>query len=302
MPPMMPGGVPTAMGVSPPGAAGGLWPELGAAGGGGSQSNLLPAARPPGFFQSMAGGGAAGGDYSRDAAYRSFVARQASVVEERQLRRAGSRPGSSAAGLNSQAAAGAGPSGAGGGGDGSREASHVLARQMAPTYSHSTSEDAELGGLVMQVVGGAIRSRLNRGHSGKEASKKGDRTPDKKKKRKNKKGKDSGSNDSRSGNKSAAAAGASSGGASSSTSVDAETVSQMIAELLGALAGHDARCTLPVFSQQVAVLNQRLGKASDSRQIEQLFWAVQANGVVDFAEFLRRESTRAYFQMDNLAA
>ena len=47
---------------------------------------------------------------------------------------------------------------------GSREASHVLARQMAPTYSHSTSEDAELGGLVMQVVGGAIRSRLARGN------------------------------------------------------------------------------------------------------------------------------------------
>ena len=53
---------------------------------------------------------------------------------------------------------------------------------------------------------------------------------------------------------------------------------------------------------QVGVLNERLGKPSHPQQIEQLFWAVQSNGVVDFADFLRRDSTRAYFQMEGLAA
>ena len=46
------------------------------------------------------------------------------------------------------------------------------------------------------------------------------------------------------------------------------------------------------------MLNQRLNKSSDPAQVEQLFWACQQNGVVDFADFLRRDSTRAYFMMN----
>ena len=65
-------------------------------------------------------------------------------------------------------------------------------------------------------------------------------------------------------------------------------------------AGHDARCGLPIFSQQVALLNQRLGKASDPRQVEALFMATQQGGLVDFADFLRRESTRLYFEMSDV--
>ena len=60
---------------------------------------------------------------------------------------------------------------------------------------------------------------------------------------------------------------------------------------------HDARCGLPIFLQQVTLINQRLGKASDQRQIEALFGATQVQGYVDFADFLSRESTRAYFAM-----
>ena len=290
------------------------WPDMGGGqqGGGGGGAGARPshaqhAPAHPGFMQSMAGGGAGGGDYSRDAAYRNFVSRQAGAVEEsrnaRHARRhnAGSSSNVANAVTSNVAAAACGvgacavPGGralapnaciegamGAGNAEAEREAAHALARQMAPTHSHQTSEDAELAGLIFSVVGGAIRNRFN----SRQAS--SSTTPEKSKKEKKSKSKKS--KKEKGGAADAPAAGSSSSGGGE---VDA-----LIDEILAALVGHDARCNIQVFSQQVSVLNQRLNKSSDPAQVEQLFWACQQNGVVDFADFLRRDSTRAYFMMN----
>ena len=52
-------------------------------------------------------------------------------------------------------------------------------------------------------------------------------------------------------------------------------------------------------AETVGELNQRLNKPSDPMQVEQLFWASQVDGAVDFIDFLQRESTQAYFRMDS---
>ena len=49
------------------------------------------------------------------------------------------------------------------------------------------------------------------------------------------------------------------------------------------------------------LINQRLGKGSDPNQIAALFAATQVNGYVDFVDWLRRDSTRAYFTMGESA-
>ena len=274
-------------GFSPPNRQQQTWPEMGAAGGG------HPPVPPP-------AGGTRTQDISRDAAYRNMIALQASALEERQQRRH-QRHGTQSASLPPASAA----AGDGAGGAGSKEDAHRLAREMAPTYSHSTSEDVELGGLVMQVVGGAIRSRLARAatRADKPGSDKdkASGTPDKKKKKSKKGSKDKGGGSDKGRDKDAPPTPSKGGGSTSSAPAPsaADLIDGIIAELLTALAGHDARCSLPIFAQQVSMINQRLGKVTDQGQVEQLFAAAAVGSVVDFADFLRRESTRAYFRMES---
>ena len=122
---------------------------------------------------------------------------------------------------------------------------------------------------------------------------------------------DGGSGGSRGGGKRGAAGGSSGGGGGSSASnsagngaapavhgmTSASDVPSLLEDLVGALQGYDARLPLPAFLEQVSAINARLGKATDPRQLGELFAAVQVNGYVDFADFLRRQSTRAYFEM-----
>ena len=173
----------------------------------------------------------------------------------------------------------------------------------------------------MSVVGGAIRNRFGRGSKEKESSasgskddKDGGTKKEKKTKKKAAKGgkKDGGSGGSegRGGGRSAHGSGKAapaSGAPAASAEVAAHAaassrvVEQLCNELLAALQGHDARCNLQVFAQQVQLLNQRLGKPSDHGQIQALFGASQVNGYIDFGDFLRRESTRRYLEMDSAA-
>lgn len=112
------------------------WPDID-----GGRERLPPASPRSMHLQSMAGGGSTGGDISQSTSYRNMVAAQAQKLEEERARRGGSTPRSTVA---------------------EREQAHRLARDLAPTYSHSMSEDAELGQLMLSMVGGAIRKRLMR--------------------------------------------------------------------------------------------------------------------------------------------
>ena len=273
-------------------------------------------------MQSMAGGGSSGGDISQTAAYRNMVSQQAERIEERRNK---GKKGRQAAAAPAVAGVGGG-AGAGGGAAAaaaSTEQAHALAREMAPTYSHSLPEEVELGGQVFGLVGDALRTRFGRGGGGGAAAKREGKeaTPDSKKAKKGKKkGKKGDRTPSPGGSQRAAPApassvggggGSSSGGGGSSSgsggsssgggSALAADLDRIIQEVVGVLAGHDPRCALPVFSQQVMLINQRLGKGSDPNQIAALFAATQVNGYVDFVDWLRRDSTRAYFTMGESA-
>ena len=299
-------------GVAMAGGAPGVWPEMVGAGGGNrpraqtSSGQAAASAYNSGpCMQSMVGGGVSGGDISTTAAYRQMVAKQAERVEER--RAAKGKKGRHAAEGSKESQS-------------SREQAHALAREIAPTYSHSVPEEVELGAQVMGLVGDALRARFGRGSGGGGGGKKeastataATTTPDKKGKKKKgskKKGdrtpspgaSNRGSSMAPSpatANRQASSVASSSAGGPSfgSVSATAEDVPRILSEVLSVLHGHDARCGLPIFLQQVTLINQRLGKASDQRQIEALFGATQVQGYVDFADFLSRESTRAYFAM-----
>ena len=77
---------------------------------------------------------------------------------------------------------------------------------------------------------------------------------------------------------------------------------RVLADVLDSLAGYDTRLALPLFSQQLQMLNQRFGQPSEPSQIEALFGLAQQGGYVDFAAFLRRDSSVQYFLMETASA
>jgi len=196
---------------------------------------------------------------------------------------------------------------------------HQIAREMAPTYSHTQTDEVELGSLVMQVVGGAIRDRLGHRKKGeveggeKKSKKKGSKgskrpSPSSSRPSSDERAHTSSSVSSGShtkGGKQPSVGGGGGGGGGGdagrgSASRESE-IRTVLADVLRSLAGYDSRLALPLFSQQVVMLNARFGQPSNQSQIDALFGACQVAGYVDFADFLGRESTARYFLMDRPA-
>eukprot|EP00900_Chrysochromulina_parva_P017668 jgi/Chrpa1/25902/Chrysochromulina_OHIO_Genome00011899-RA len=190
---------------------------------------------------------------------------------------------------------------------------HQIARQLAPTIPvQRHSDDVELATAVLSVVGNAIRDRIRgkpRVAKGKEAD--GAPTADAGgKKRSKKKGKKGSSPKSSSRPGSGERGGGGAAGSSgdhlpASASADhlpraarEAEVRRVLSDVLASLAGYDTRLALPLFAQQLQMLNRRFGQPSDPAQIEALFGVAQRGGCVEMAEFLRRESTVHYFCLD----
>ena len=246
-----------------------------------------------------AGGGSSGGDASRDPAYRQFIALQAKELEQRragadkdkgkrrEARTSDDRPAASLGGADTYSDA------------------HQIARQLAPTIPvQRHSEDVELATAVLSVVGNAIRDRIRgKPRAAKGKGKEADGAPTAEeggKKRGKKKGKKGSSPKSSSRPGSGERGGGGSSGAADHrprASREAE-VRRVLSDVLASLAGYDTRLALPLFAQQLQMLNRRFGQPSDPAQIEALFGVAQRGGCVDLAEFLRRESTVHYFCLD----
>jgi hypothetical protein len=258
-------------------------------------------------MDSMGGGGSSGGDASRDPAYRQFIALQAKEIEQR---RAGAEKDK---GKRREARTSDDRPAAPLGGADTYSDAHQIARQLAPTIPvQRHSDDVELATAVLSVVGNAIRDRIRgkpRAAKGKEAD--GAPTADAGgKKRSKKKGKKGSSPKSSSRPGSGERGGGGAAGSSgdhlpASASADhlpraarEAEVRRVLSDVLASLAGYDTRLALPLFAQQLQMLNRRFGQPSDPAQIEALFGVAQRGGCVEMAEFLRRESTVHYFCLD----